>query len=435
MIIIKFIVLNRDYIKIDIISASLQNLIKYIFLNKRITMNYFYTQKSNFSYFMSQPHQPFFLMGIFWAVITMLTFSLGYKGVLSLHFEASIFHIYSMIFIVFSHFFLGFLLTTFPRFCMAQPVPQIVYTKIFILYEVGTIMFISGSLLFLPLTIFGILILLIGNIFSIINLKMIYQVGTSLDKTDSFWLLVANIAGVTSHLLFSIGIIFNILNINFQIQSLAISIGIYLYLIFLTFVVAQRMIPFFSHVIVSKTKNFIAIVFSLLIFKTFAFSFKFQILDIVVTLILAIFLLREFLRWKLPIFTSPAILWVLHLGLFWLPAGLFIDAISTLAEFWLETSLLFAGMHLITIGFITTILIGFGTRVTLGHSGQVPHADKISITLFWLTEVVVLVRFFYSLGMGLGLNLFWLFDLAVILWIILFTAWGIKFGPILYRGK
>jgi len=316
---------------------------------------------------------------------------------------------------------------------MTQPVPQAVYTKIFILYEVGTLMFISGILISSLLALFGVSIIIAGHIFSILKFRAIYVDGTSPDKTDSYWLLIANTAGAISHILFFIGMIFN--NISSVIQPTTISVGIYLYLIFMTFVVAQRMIPFFSHVTVDKTKSFIPIVFFLLIFKTFTFSFELKILDIVVTLILAIFLTKEFLRWKLPIFTSPAILWVLHLGLFWLPAGLFIDAISTLAEFWLETSFMFAGMHLITIGFITTILIGFGTRVTLGHSGQVPHADKISITLFLLTEIVVLVRFFYSLGMGLGLNLFWLFDLAAVLWMILFTSWGIKFGPILYKGK
>ncbi|MCX6073897.1 MAG: NnrS family protein [Campylobacterales bacterium] len=37
--------------------------------------------------------------------------------------------------------------------------------------------------------------------------------------------------------------------------------------------------------------------------------------------------------------------------------------------------MLFLGTHLLVLGFLTTILIGFGTRVTLGHSGQPPHAN------------------------------------------------------------
>jgi len=397
-------------------------------------MKNFTNFRSDFNYFMSQPHQPFFLMGILWSVVTMFIFFLGYKNIITLKLDSPTFHIYSMIFIVFSHFFHGFLLTTFPRFCITQPVSQSVYTKIFKLYEIGTISFIIGVLLFSPLIIVGILTLFAGHLYAVINLGKIYRVGTSPDKRDPFWLLIAHIAGIISHMLFIINVAYILLDNSFIFQPFAIAIGIYLYLIFLTFIVAQRMIPFFSHVLINKPKNFIPTVFVLLTLKALLFSLELQIFEIIVTLLLAIFLLREFLRWELPIFTSPAILWVLHLGLFWFPAALIIDAVSTLAQVWFNTSFLFAGMHLITIGFMTTILIGFGTRVTLGHSGQVPHADKVSIGLFWLTEVVVLVRFIYSLGMGLGLNLSWLFDLAVTLWIVLFISWGVKFGPVLFRG-
>ena len=153
------------------------------------------------------------------------------------------------------------------------------------------------------------------------------------------------------------------------------------------------------------------------------------------TLAAALYLLKEFLDWRLPVFSSPAILWVLHMGLFWLPAGLFIDGVTSLAQVWMQTSFIFAGMHLIAVGFMVTILIGFGTRVTLGHSGQVPHADRLTVALFWFTEAVVLSRFFYSLAMGLGLDLQWRFDLSAVMWMVLFTAWGVRFGPVLVRGK
>jgi hypothetical protein len=59
----------------------------------------------------------------------------------------------------------------------------------------------------------------------------------------------------------------------------------------------------------------------------------------------------------------------------------------------------------------------------------------LTIALFWFTEAVVLARFSYSLAMGLGLDLQWLFDLSAAMWIVLFCAWGARFGPILFRGK
>ena len=83
-----------------------------------------------------------------------------------------------------------------------------------------------------------------------------------------------------------------------------------------------------------------------------------------IDLFLGLFLLREFISWKFTPLTSPAILWVLHLGLFWLPIALIISALSLALELLLGTSFYFLGTHLIALGFLTTILIGFGTRVT-----------------------------------------------------------------------
>ncbi len=392
-------------------------------------------KRSKFDYFLSQPHQPFFLAGIIWAVLSMLPFMLGYKGILPLTVDTTLYHAYAMIFIVISHFFHGFLLTTFPRFCMSAPIPRSIYVKLFFIYEAGALFFISGAILYAPLALAGMAITLVGHILVVGNFLQIYKAGGSPDKSDPLWLLVAHATGLVFHLLFAVGFALTLLSIDVSWQSAAYGGGFYLYLTFLTFAVAQRMIPFFSHVMARKPKNFLPIVYAALLLKTLFFAIGFPIAEATVTLLLAIYLFREFVSWRLPIFSSPAILWVLHMGLFWLPAALLIDSVTTLAQVWMQTSFIFGGMHLVAIGFLVTILIGFGTRVTLGHSGQVPHADRFSTALFWFTEVVVLTRFFYSLSMGLGIDLGWLFDLSATLWMILFIAWGARFGPTLFRGK
>ncbi len=391
-------------------------------------------KRSTFDYFLSQPHQPFFLAGIFWAVFTMLVFMLGYKGVLPLTVDSTLFHAYTMIFIVISHFFHGFLLTTFPRFCMSAPIPRPVYVKLFAIYEAGSALFIAGAIFYPLLALVGMAITFIGHLLVVSNFIQIYKAGGSPDKSDPFWLLVAHAAGLLFHTLFIAGLAVTLSGGGAFWYEAAYG-GFYLYLTFLTFAVAQRMIPFFSHVMAHKPKNFLPIVFASLLLKTLFFAIGFMVAEAVVSILLAIYLFREFIGWKLPVFSSPAILWVLHMGLFWLPAALLIDSVTTVAQLWMQTSFVFGGMHLIAVGFIITILIGFGTRVTLGHSGQVPHADRFSTALFWFTEVVVLVRFFYSVGMGLGIDIGWLFDLSAALWMLLFILWGTRFGPTLFRGK
>ncbi|MBD3823343.1 MAG: hypothetical protein IE916_02400 [Epsilonproteobacteria bacterium] len=48
------------------------------------------------SYFFSQPHQPFFLFGIFWAILSMLLFALAYKGVITFALTPALLHLYTL---------------------------------------------------------------------------------------------------------------------------------------------------------------------------------------------------------------------------------------------------------------------------------------------------------------------------------------------------
>ena len=97
------------------------------------------------NYFLSQPHQPFFLFGVVWAIVSMVLFVLAYKGILSLVIGRNEFHFYSLVFIVFTQFFHGFLFTTFPRFCMSPTIPKDVYARINLIYQVGAALFFAGA--------------------------------------------------------------------------------------------------------------------------------------------------------------------------------------------------------------------------------------------------------------------------------------------------
>jgi uncharacterized protein involved in response to NO len=146
-------------------------------------------------------------------------------------------------------------------------------------------------------------------------------------------------------------------------------------------------------------------------------------------------MLKEFLRWKLHPFSSPSILWVLHLALFWLPAAFFLSAITLSAEILFDTSFYFLNMHLLAIGFLTTILIGFGTRVTLGHSGQPPHGDSFDTKVFYFIQAVVFLRALYSFNIADGWGMEFLFDISFSAWLILFLVWGGRYFKVLAFGK
>ena len=386
------------------------------------------------SYFLSQPHQPFFILGIVNAVIMMLIFALSYKGIFTLSLESANFHVYSLIFIVFTNLFTGFLFTTFPRFNQSEVISKKYYENIFYANVVGSSLFLIGAFSFHIVVVIAMLILFITQIFIVKKLKNIYDSSKVTDKKDSFWILIAQYFGILGHFLFLEIELNRYVGLDVELLSIAVNISFYLYLIFLAFSVAQRMIPFFSHSFAIKNENFVKIVFTLFILKTLFASLDIKIVEVVVDLLLAAYTFYEFRRWELLVFSSPAILWVLHLALFWIPTAFLLSALSLITEMLLGTSFYFLNIHLLAIGFLTTVLIGFGTRVTLGHSGQPPHADKFLTNLFWFIQVVVILRALYSINVAFGWGLNFLFDISFSAWLILFLIWGGRYGKVLIFG-
>jgi uncharacterized protein involved in response to NO len=382
------------------------------------------------SYFLSQPHQPFFILGIFNAVVMMLIFGLAYKGLFTIEINSTLLHVYSLAFLLFNNVFTGFLFTTFPRFNQTNVVPRKFYTNIFYANLAGTLLLLLGIFTSKHFISLAMLILFAAQLMSVVKLYSIYKEGRATDKSDSFWILTAEYFGLAGHLLF-------ILTHELQLYTLlptAVNITFYLYLIFLAFSVGQRMIPFFSHSWAQKDKNFVKLVFVLFILKSVFASVGFKLEEMLVDIVLALYMLKEFLRWDFHPLQSPPILWVLHLALFWLPTAFGISAMSLAAELFLDTSFYFLNIHLLAIGFLTTVLIGFGTRVTLGHSGQPPHADKFTTNLFLFIQFVVFMRALFSINIAFGWGVNTLFDAALFMWILLFLLWGARYAKVLIFG-
>lgn len=387
------------------------------------------------SYFFSQPHQPFFVFGIGWAILSMIVFVLSHHGTIHLQIAENAFHLYTLAFIVFMQFFHGFLFTTFPRFCTSMSLPREVYTRIVWLYQIGGIVFMIGSLLHLGLALAGMAILLFAQSMAVYTLRWVYVTGQSPIKDDPKWILISHYITLALHLIWWFNTLAELFGYGTLWMNLYTPITLNLFFIFLTFAVAQRMIPFFSHSSVAKPTRFVLLVFSALVAKTLSAIAGWTLIESTLSIVLSGYLFYEFLRWKLHPLSAPAILWILHLALFWLPLGLALSGITQIIEALYGVDFLFAGIHLLVLGFLTTILIGFGTRVTLGHSGQPPHADRIAVALFIWTQVVVISRFAYSVQSVLTAEMEWLFDIAAAGWILLFVAWASRYGETLIFGK
>jgi uncharacterized protein involved in response to NO len=378
----------------------------------------------NKGYFLSQPHQPFFTLAIIHAIFMMLVFLLAHKGLIILSMNPFTFHAYSLIFTVFTPFFLGFLLTTFPRFSQVPAIEKSLYSRIFFLLLAGSILFIIGAFSTIMISAVGGLIIFIAQLYAGMIFYKIYQTSPQKDKHDQFWILVSWGEGLIANVLF-IATFFMLIPSNI----LSHSIGIYLYLIMMALSVGQRMIPFFSHLIIERNSTLLKAIFILFSLYILAHFFEIKI-GFFFLLIAGALMMKELLRWNLPFKQADAVLWILHLAIFWLPAALIIGGISEVAGLIFEKDFLSLSIHLVVLGFLTTIMIGFGTRVTLGHSGNQMHIDKVTKILFYLTQIVVYFRALYSFS---GSNI--LFDITATLWMVLFISWAIKYLPVLVTGK
>jgi uncharacterized protein involved in response to NO len=377
------------------------------------------------NYFFSQPHQPFFVFGVVNAIIFMMLFLLSYKGVIVLSITPNLFHSYSFIFGIFTSFFLGFTLTTFPRFSGTEALEEKFYTTNFALLFVGILLFLIGSVSSILLVYIGQLFVFASLLYTVALFVQIYKLSGMPDLYDQKWIISGFGFGILSSLLFFIGTIGD----SETILTLAKLTGIYLFLTITALTVGQRMIPFFSHVMIDKNKKLLPIVVGLFTLYILSTLFEFRFGFIFLTLA-GILLAKEIIKWKLPFKNSEPVLWILHLAIFWLPTALIIASFASLAEIIFEKDFLFIGIHLVMLGFLTTVMIGFGTRVTLGHSGNNMIIDKYTKILFYFTQIVIYFRAFYSFS---GSPL--MFDISATLWLILFVAWSYKYMNVLLSGK
>jgi len=388
-----------------------------------------FSEDSQHNFFFSQPHQPFFVLAFVNAIVIMIIFFLSYSGIINLPVSATGFHVYGLTYLMFTPAFLAFLFTTFPRFTSTPVLEKRRYIRVFGFFYLGSIIFLLGSIVSPVFSGIGMFILFIGHFMGVWILRKIYKATTMEDKQDIFWILLAMSFGLLAHFLFLIAAFF-----YKPLMDLSTEISVYPYLFLLTFSVAQRMVPFFSHSMVEKNTKLLPIVFSLLIFHillegTLANS------SFIVDLVLAYVIGKEILRWELKFPNPNPLLWILHTALYWIPVGFFLGAIANLITLLSGTYFLALDTHVILLGFVLTILIGFGTRVTLGHSGNTMQADKGTILLFYWTQVIVILRVLVSFAAALGFDIMFLFSLSIIAWIVMFAYWALKFFAVLIKGK
>ena len=389
--------------------------------------------------FSSQPHQPFFTSGILFLILFMMLFSASYLNILVLDDSVLGFHAYPMVFVIFNQFFLGFLYVVFPRFLIQAEIPIKDYMNQFILYFISSLGIFLSIIFFSKITFIFQIMMLFAQFLSFKLLYSIHKKSIVKVKDDTKWVLISFIAGLFFHTLYIFST--SIFSFSSELSRLAIDGGFYLFIFMVIFVISQRMIPFFTTAkatdyVANKSKNLLTIVFSLLAFKVFLLSFDNAKLNLLADIPLFIMFTRELIKWKLPFFKVPAIMWVLYLGLYWIPFAFFISIIQGVMAFY-NPEIIFEKVviHAMALGYFLTVLIGFGTRVILGHSGTTPHANNFAIFIFIAVQFISLLRIFTSFSLNFSLDYIFLLNTTAILLILGLIVWSSRYITILLKGK
>jgi uncharacterized protein involved in response to NO len=137
-------------------------------------------------------------------------------------------------------------------------------------------------------------------------------------------------------------------------------------------------------------------------------------------------------RWGFMLSFKVRLLAMLHVAFLWAGAAFTLYGLVSLLNFLdREWSVGLAPLHVLGIGFFSAMLIGIASRVSMGHSGRPLHADVTTWWLFWLIQVVALLRMLPDM-----FNLpDRLISLAGLLWLIVFTGWAWKYAPMTWRPR
>ncbi len=341
----------------------------------------------------NQPYKAFFSLAFCNGALFLLLFTMQHK----LKINPLFFHSYSMIFFVFSNFFYGFSLTTFPKFAQTPPINQKSYSYLFFFNLLATILFIIG--LFFKEALLIALTLILFSFTLLLKIYLSIYKKAQILKNDLYSIILAFGMGVLSNILFFVSLLPNNKFSDIYLKY-AINVGIHLYMLFLAITIAFKMIPFFSNFVYRKSKTFNTALFFLLLFYTISQSYYPKITSFF-SLLLALFFVRELIKMHFELNKHDGFLGILHLGLIYLPLSFFLDAIIKITQIFEPSfSLNFFTLHLLMLGFLNTIAIGFIARISLAHANLALKLSKSLLAAFLLTQVVVIFRSFYALWQG-----------------------------------
>jgi uncharacterized protein involved in response to NO len=336
-----------------------------------------------------------------------------------------------MLFLVFTPFMFGFLVTVFPRWQQAPPLRDGLCRTAFVLLLIAAPMLALGIYLSRDLLLLG---------------WFIYCTGWALVLGGLFfsWLRapqrVSHSAGVLAGL--GVGLLASLLygwmlvEGRFELWPVISSLGLWGFLVTTFFTVSHRMVPFFTSCVVSDYKiwrpDWLLATFVLAALARAAANSMPRLawLPMVGMTCIAVLLA---VRWLPRVSHGNRLLSVLHISVAWLVMGLVLQLCQDLGSgvfgvHWLGR----APLHALSIGFFGSMLVSMITRVTMGHSGRPLAMNRVGWWIFLTIQLGAVARVAAELVpvAGSGLNV-----IAAGAWAMALAAWALIFGPMYFQAR
>lgn len=337
-----------------------------------------------------------------------------------------------MVYGFFPFFIFGFLMTAGPRWQGAPPIKRRVYIPSFACMGLGWIGFYA-SLALPGLAVPALALVLLGWLLGLSELVRVARHPAE-DRRHVVLAVIAQVLGALGLAVFTAFAAGG----PVELARVALTGGIWFYLLPLLVTVVHRMLPFFSGMVLPKyqgTRPFWAFYTLLACFAGHGvlalagaqqWTWLADLPAAAVTL---------YLSWHWQIRRSFAVrmLAVLHVAFLWLGVSLVLFAIQSAGLLLGRGMLGLAPLHALTIGFFASLLLGMASRVTLGHSGRDLRADVWTWVIFWGLQAVAVVRIaaeFVVLTGWANLSL-----LAALGWLAAYGWWYAKYAPAYLRPR
>ena len=389
--------------------------------------------------FSAEPHRMLFLAGavqllltLAWWLVELATRATGFLSPTTA-LPAAWGHAFLMVYGVFPFFIFGFLFTVYPRWLRGAAIGRRAYVPVFALLFGGMLLFTAGLVLDRRIVVLALVLFLAGWGGALASLLRVYARARQRGPHERL-LNLALAAGLLGIAVFLVAVLTG----SARLFALARELGVWLFLVPVVFLVAHRMIPFFSS---STLINYIMVQPAwgpplMLVCVTGHALFElagFPQWRFLADLPLALAALHHSYVWQFRKSFHARLVAMLHIAFLWLGIGMTLYAVQSLVLLASGTDYFGrAPLHALGIGFLTSMIVAMASRVTLGHSGRALSADTLTWAVLLGVNASAVLRIAGEFAPPVAS---WLNLLAALVWLAALAPWVWRYLPMYLQPR